>query len=106
MLATWGINNIFCALAYLPGLMMNNNPRVVFVARLAVESHLDPGIRFENLSSCLCSSGCSGTFSFVVVVCSERAHRVLLKQHCPWSCVLRIADLFVQMLCVERHPRE
>lgn len=47
--------------------MINNNPRVVFVARHAVWPHLDPG-RLENLSSCLCSSGCSGTF-FVVVVC-------------------------------------
>lgn len=81
----------FCELAYLPGLMINNNPRVVFVARLTVGSHLDAG-RFENLSSCLCSSGCSGRFSVVVVVvvCSERARRVLFKQHCLWSCALRI----------------
>lgn len=93
MLATWGINNIFCELAYLPGLMMNNNPRVVFVARLAVESHLDPGIRFENLSSCLCSSGCSGTFSVVVVVCAVREHTVFCLRsivHGVVCCELRI----------------
>lgn len=90
------MNNIFCELAYLPGLMINNNPRVSFVARHQVGTHLDPGAfsEFKLLFVLLrLFWNIFVVVVVVVVVCAMREHVVFCLSrivHGVVCCKLRI----------------